>query len=793
MDKQIVISTGHSRFDTSWARTSTTWGQLVYQLSKTKRTSETVYEYQRMPKKEQAKAKDHGGFVGGELVGGRRKKGCVTSRQLLTLDIDKAQQRFWENYQLGHDWASVLYSTHSHTPDRPRLRLVILLSRPVSCEEYEAIGRKVAQSIGIEQVDPTTFEAHRLMYWPSTPADGEFVHEHQDGPALNADEVLASYVDWRDWTRWPRAEGERVHSSGAIKQADPRTKGGFVGLFCRAYSVPAAIERFLPGVYVPSATDVNRWTYAPGETSNGLIIYNNGDFCMSHHGSDPAAGQLLNAFDLVRIHKFGSLDDDAKPGTPTNRLPSFEKMLQLARDDELVKAQSIADDFGVDVGQAAKDWRMGLEKSKTGHILANLANLVLILSMDENINKVGLNAMAERLEVTGEGWPWRRSGTIWRDADDAQLNVYLNANYARFSSRDYIEAITKVADDRAFHPLRDELKSLRWDGVERAETLLVDYLGAQDDIYTRQATFKTLQAAVARVFSPGIKFDAMLVLDGPQGVGKSTLFRLLARGWYSDSLTLTDMKDKTGAEKLQGYWIIEIPELAGMRKADVESVKGFISRNEDNYRAAYGRRVESRPRQSIIVGTTNAVDGYMRDTTGNRRYWAIGVSGDSVRKPWQLSDFDIDQIWAEVVEATIDSTGHIKPGVQLYLSGEAARLAEQAQAQKMEPDEREGMVREYLSRKLPTDWDSRSLQERKAWLDHPDAGASDGTLVERRTVCNAEIWAECFGYPPAALKPWDSYQIASIMGRIEDWERPKKQRRNIPIYGRQRVYVKAHN
>ena len=199
-----------------------------------------------------------------------------------------------------------------------------------------------------------------------------------------------------------------------------------------------------------------------------------------------------------------------------------------------------------------------------------------------------------------------------------------------------------MASERAYHPVKEYLDALpEWDGVKRTDTLLTDYLGAEDSAYTRAVIRKTLAAAVARIYQPGTKFDSVLILNGPQGIGKSTLFARLAGAWFSDSLTLTDMRDKSGPEKLQGYWILELGELAGMKKTDVETVKSFLSRVDDKYRASYGLNVESHPRQCVIVGSTNTESGFLRDITGNRRFWPVRVNGESVKKPWQISGEDV--------------------------------------------------------------------------------------------------------------------------------------------------------
>ena len=238
-----------------------------------------------------------------------------------------------------------------------------------------------------------------------------------------------------------------------------------------------------------------------------------------------------------------------------------------------------------------------------------------------------------------------------------------------------------VSSERLYHPVKEYLGSLKWDGTRRLDTLLIDYLGAEDTPYVRAVTRKTLVAAVARIYQPGIKFDSILVLNGPQGIGKSTLFARLGGQWYSDSLSITDMKDKTAAEKLQGYWILELGELVGIKKMDVETVKSFISRTDDKYRQAYGVNVESHPRSCIIVGSTNSDGGFLRDITGNRRFWPVQVTGCGKYHPWELTD--VDQIWAEAIE-------RYNSGEELFLTGSLEDEAVSQQREVMEVDEREG-------------------------------------------------------------------------------------------------------
>ena len=607
---KLQIATGNSRMEKRWNNVEMELDEFIERISHTIRTAETVEQYMKMTKARQDAIKDVGGFVGGRLKGGRRKKDCVEFRIIITLDIDHAVPGVIEQIEMLYNYRCFIYSTHKHTPENPRLRLVIILSRPVSPDEYVAIARKVAEDIGIEMFDDTTYEPSRLMYWPSTSADGEFIFRDIEGEPLNPDDVLSRYKDWRDSSEWPVSSRQQsIVQREMRKQADPLSKDGVIGAFCRTYTIEEAIANFLSDVYQPSAMS-GRYDYIPADSQAGVVIYE-GKFAYSHHATDPACGKLMNAFDMVRIHRFGEMDEKAAEDTEASKLPSFTAMSEFAVSDENVKMtiagermEKAEKEFSGESG----DWLKQLEYEKRSTVVKNtLRNLLLILNNDEKLKGIVFNQLSDGMEIKG-AVPWEHPGRFWRDADDAQLISYVDLNYGTFSMRNYNIAVTKAADDRSYHPVREFLDALpEWDKVPRVDTLLIDYLGADDTPYVRAVTRKTLCGAVCRVLSPGCKFDTMLVLNGPQGVGKSTLISRLAGDWFSDSLNLSDTKDKTAAEKLQGYWIMEIGELAGLKKAEVETLRSFLSRQNDIYRASFGRRATPHLRQCVFFGTTNAV------------------------------------------------------------------------------------------------------------------------------------------------------------------------------------------
>ena len=788
-DGELCFSVGKSRFETSWKNKKASWSKLLKRLSNSIPTHETHSEYMRMSKADQDRIKDIGGFVGGHLKEGHRRNGYVLSRQIITLDVDFAPANLWDELMdnLDLDCAMAVYSTHKHTEKKPRLRIVMPLDREVTPDEYEAISRKIAEKIDIEYFDDTTFQPTRLMYWPSNSKDTEPFFKYYDSEFLKADEVLAEYPDWTDASFWPiSSRVDAIIRKGVEKAGDPLEKPGIIGAFNRAYDIPAAIDAFLSDVYTPTSKD-NRYTYAQGSTAAGVVLYNDGLFMYSNHSTDPCSMKLCNAFDMVRIHKFGHLDsdEDIASNKVVTRLNSYKEMKRFAENDDQVKIslseqrtkEAIADFAPLEENE---DWKTRLSY-KGDAIESTLRNCLLILTFDERLAGIRRNEMSRTIEAPLT-LPWERHNIYWTDLDADILYSWIAEEYkVQFPSEQFYRAINTVSANRSYHPVRDFLDELpEWDGKERLDTLLIDYFSSEDSLYTREAIRKSLVGAVARIYEPGCKFDYMLVLNGPQGVGKSTFFSKIAGEWFSDSLSMIDMKDKTGAELLQGYWIIEVGEMAGMRKADIEVVKSFISRQNDIYRRAYGRNTEHHPRQCIIVGSTNAETGFLRDITGNRRFWPIRLRGKGKKNPWNMTEEDIKQIWAEAKK-------YYKDGEELILSEEAEKIAQLAQKDAMEEDPRQHMVEDYLERLLPENWYRLDIDERKAYINGEYPEVEEEAAMVRTYISNAEIWVECLGKRREDMQSKDSYALAAIMTKIPGWEKSSS-RKKINGYGLSRIY-----
>ena len=810
-NRPLHIAVGASRYDTNWKNTEIYWDKLVERLKTPIRTAETISEFLEMKKSEQDRLKDVGGFVGGTLNGPRRKSDRLTGRDIVSLDMDNIETGKTTDVikrVRGLGCASVIYSTRKHTEYAPRLRVLIPLDRTCTSDEYEPIARKLAEQIGIVMCDRTTFEPARLMYWPSCSSDSMYVFETTDAGFCSADSILKMYEDWHDVQTWPRVPGEDNDKKILVaKQEEPTKKRGIVGAFCRCYTVTEAMDEYLPGLYEKTAVD-DRYTYTGGSTAGGAVIYNDDTFLYSHHATDPCSCKLVNAFDLVRIHKFGDQDDTAKPDTPTTRLPSFLAMTELAKNDKKVSGlllqerHDLAEEaFGkvvdfpqnrttkengsaaVAITDAADDsWMNNLDMDKNGAVRKTSTNIILILENDPALKgKFATDEFAGKSVVLGS-MPWNQTDEkrMWSDVDDAGLRCYLEAGYG-ISGREKIDdALITVSDRHKMNEVKDYLTETVWDGTPRLDTLLVDYLGANDTPYVRAVTRKTLCAAVARAMeSGGVKFDYMTILTGPQGLGKSTLLAKLGGKWFSDSLTTFEGKE--AAELIQGTWINEIGELAAFTKQETEIIKQFLSKQFDIYRAAYGRHTERHPRRCVFIGTSNN-DEFLRDATGNRRFWPVDVGEMEPEKSVfdDLDDTEIQQIWAEAYIRYIT-------GEKLFMdTKELQKEALEQQEKHRESSEKEGLIIEYLEKLIPENWYDLDLSARRMFLNGSLQGQNQ-KLMKRDKVCAYEIWEECFGMDKVRMQRRDSNEIISVMKRIKGWER-NKDKRKYGSYGYQRGF-----
>jgi predicted P-loop ATPase len=628
---QIAIS-DNPHYATTWNNTSVTWEGLADHLKrKTVITNETAAEYHALDKAEQGKIKNVGAFMAFALVAGAKSRAAVNIKDaaITILDADAAQPDLLVKLDKS-GYSYILYSTHSHTPEKPKYRIIFELSRTITDEHYRHINCRMKEIFGPENFCKCSERKNQEMFYPSSPKDITPIFIQVKGRPVDVDYQLTLPVNWE---LFPNKDGEIISDYNGFKLGDPRESEGLVGAFNRKYSVAEAIDTFLKDVYTPTP-DTNRWQHVNG-TSPGLQLVQTGLYAYSWHSTHDVAadGHCHDAFDLVKVHKFGK-DFVAMCYWISTALPEIAIEASAAAFKETENATALI----------RGEWTRMFLRDNEQNIIPCPQNALLAITHDEKLQGIGYNSLKDCIAITDD-LPWRAKGDgQWRDTDDVRLDLYLTLEWqCQFKPRDILGGFTTLYQAHAFNPLHDVLNALpTWDGVSRAETVFIDCLGANDNILVRTVTRKWLSACYQRAFHPGIKFDHMLMLIGEQGIHKSRTIRLLGMGFSSDTLVVADMEDgKKASEKIAGIWIMELGELVGMKKADKEALKSYLSTGCDRYRPAYGRYVIERPRLTCFVGTSNQ-DEQLTDVTGNRRFWIIKCD-QFIKEP-----DNIPQIWAEI-------------------------------------------------------------------------------------------------------------------------------------------------
>ncbi len=337
--------------------------------------------------------------------------------------------------------------------------------------------------------------------------------------------------------------------------------------------------------------------------------------------------------------------------------------------------------------EEGRDWRTRIERQGDGESArpkSTLKNVHLILTCEAG-KDIFTRDDFSNLESYTRVAPWGgRAGAEVRDIDIIHIKFWL-AHTHRFEppTAMIMEAIQKIAATNRFHPIRDFLNTLEWDGVPRLDNWLGTYMGAVGPKdYLQAVGRKTLVAMIARVTDPGVKYDTILTLEGPQGCGKSTAVRILADPWFSDAMI--NVGDKDAVLAIRSAWVIELGELSAMRKAEIDLLKQFISQSVDRIRVPYGRLTESFPRQSVFIGTTNSSE-YLKDTTGNRRFWPVKVTQCNFKR---LSE-DRTQLLAEAKFA-------YEMGEALHLDDRLEKLAAREQDARVFIDEWVSKLQDFL-------------------------------------------------------------------------------------------------
>lgn len=717
---------------------------------------------------EPADHKECGNYIFGTLRGGRRTKSTVVTRSAVQLDADQATEETWDAIvALGA--RGLVHTTYSSAPDELRLRAIFPLDRLVTPDEYVHIVAVLLDQLGKDAFDPGSLQPERYMFRPAVAPKHQawYRFEELEGPLLSADNLLADFREDLSTAPTPRPSKNK---------RDPREIEGTVGAFNRAYSLAEAIAKFaIP--YEPAGD--GRYQLAGARGFAGVHEVTP-DLIYSHHAGDPAYGQTLSAFDLVRVHLYGILDEDVPDGTPINKLPSTDAALQALATDPKVIEEIVGDDFSDDPDDPtapSRSWVLDLVRSpRTGEVRDVVANWDLITANDPAFRSLVWDELELTVKAT-TNLPWRdlERGEQFTGSDRASLSLHVERAYGIRPPRALLDdLVSVVAHKHPVNPVRDYLEGLEWDGVPRVEEALP---GVTHNQYTRLVARKILVAAAARMFEPGIKWDYSLIIYGTEGLGKTFWVNRMAKGWNA---ALGDIHSKDTLLTMQRSWIVTSDEGFSMKKSDADSLKEFLTRTHDVFRLPYEREVMNYPRHCVIWGTTNDPT-FLRRQEGNRRYLIIHAEHEVDFEA--LTDDYVDQVWAEAVHL-------YRAGEPLFLDKEGSAIAAQAREAYIEEDTLTGVIQEWLEQPVPSDWDEMSPEARILW--RAEAADSLGPVGTDRIMqtCSAQIWVECLGRPIGDRRRNDLLDIASSLRALPGW-RPAPGRSRVPNYGPQLVFERV--
>lgn len=655
--------------------------ELMYKTFKERvvRTKETHEEYLKGDAEFRQKCKDKGAFIMGTATLNQRFSHSILTRNMITLDLDYCPPNIFDiiknkiEVEKKLQFRFFIYSTHSHTPKKPRLRMIVPLREDITPEKYEPIGLTIANELGLEFFDATTFQANRIMFYPSVSIDGEYFCEQYNEELSDADPevLLSSYMDYNNIEEWLRPhwiEGKKREAleKGNLKSRDStKTKYRIVNAFNTEYSITDAIDTFLQHVYKKERN--GRYTYINGTSYGGLVIINP-QYAFSHHANDIAQGRLRHAFDLVSIHMFGqqNYEDDkyGYSGTSTfakmtefininlpnvvRHLPAvaksqeeYEKMqketseLEKNNDEEKNNNEEPTPPTPTPLPDETK-WLAELERNKSGKILATADNVRLIFENDPKLKDLFFFDTLKGSICFSRAPYWdtdKVEGESITDGDDIHIRTHFRRPPYRIEGKELIyDELFVVAYKKRINYIKKFISDLpEWDGIPRCETLFVKLFAVDDDAFTREATKKWLVGHIARILKPGTKFDYSILLIGAVGIGKSVFGKSLATPYWNGDLTQIDNQrnsfmdselpigSKEGYDLIRGKTIVEIAEFDKyIKKYEQATLKAFMTSTTDQYREFYGKRAIEVKRSCVFLATTNSFSA-IKDPENERR------------------------------------------------------------------------------------------------------------------------------------------------------------------------------
>ena len=760
--------------------------------------------------------KFHGGYYFGGTFEGNTRGNAVTSKSLITLDIDNISSDIdfldlVQNNSFLKPYEYIIHSTAKHFPKHQRYRLIIPLEEALTEDialKYECIARHVANTImDISKFDKTAFDDTHLMLYPvvaqNTPPKYYTYYHNETKNFLNSQEILSQY-NYHDRYTFQGVERPTVpelpptpqklytSSSDLITSRDKDNLRVFIAQELQENNI------FVPDVTnyrkkfgcVCGSSDGANWGHGYvcncfssnhdsrlGKQGNGVYTYDIFDLYAYTHNLDTSRDFIKICYELAK--KYNITLENSKQIERFFHKP-IEDFRDIGNNTTVAHHNSNGNNSTF---SNVPEWYNLLRISQKGNIISSLHNIKIILQNDDTYKgKIEYNELTNMRTF---------NRTDWEDVHESMIKLYLEEQYNLCVSVENINHVCNIIEyNNRYHPIREHLSQLKWDGIPRVNTVFSDFLGAKNDIYTQKVASITFIGAVARIFQPGIKYDTCTVFVGRQGLGKSKFISKLAinQDWFTDGVTTFDGKEFY--ESIQGKWLVELGEGTAFQKSIKERSKQAIASQQDSYRKPYARNPITLKRQCIFFGTTNNYD-FLKDETGDRRYYPIDVDRRNATKNMdtELTPKYVNQLWAEALE-------RYKQGEEIYITdGNILTIAEQEQRNHFDENPLQSDIYNFLDILLPPpqEWYSMTLEQRKIYIQAVQSG-EDTLKSLRRTgvyrrdrVSVKEIMCELYGYelnqPIERKISLDISRSLTALG----WHKTGKAERINP-YGLQRIF-----
>ena len=617
-------------------------------------------------------------FISGDIIPNEdgsytRNDNNLETRDLIVIDIEDTGLTSQEVQNIIKEklasYVYLLYSTISHKPNNPRLRLVLEPSRDIVKDEYKPTIQHVIQLLNIKY-DTSSCTWSQLQGLPIAVRDNEFIFiKHLDGLPYPVQEAVKEEKKViTKYSNEPIQNFTKVSHNQAISIMEKYVENEQDKLLERS------------DYYLSCLTIIAK------SVVSGEIEYDTAIECMEMLALGKDEWKENNRKELNGEIERANRNIDYFKNKYTF-LGKFQKTQQIIK-----------------VTNAGSNMSLEITTDEKGKVIETLENLEKIIL---SITPIAYNELTDVIEIKD------KQGKI-KPLDKRDKELFRMEIEKRFKFKakviDLDTAIVSASDKFRYHPIKNQIIAVCWDEIPRAETFFIDVLGVEDNVYNRECTRKWLLASLTRLFNNGVKFDEMIILQGGQGIGKSTTLQRLSLGYYTD---ITEKISDEVTFKVMRTWLVELSELSTMMKTDSDSFKAWISATKDTVRKKYSTDPNDYPRTFTVLGTTNNKE-VLKDRTGNRRYWLMYCDKDKIKNTiWNIDNNYILQLWSEVYQWYLNKEN-------LLISDETKLHMEKLSSGALEYNPLEERINSILEMYVPNDWKEclRNSNSRGAYHYH---------------------------------------------------------------------------